>query len=174
MTNGASKRKIVSNETLESGAKVPAALNLPFGQLFFGFNVVAYISPAPSSPGNAPQVVTCYAKPPPLLTTSQHASPFSGTGNTLSGRSNFLASTKKGKEKENEEEETTSSSVPNHTWGSGQSLGKRTIAQRGAVGVGDAAVPHFPQRGKQRSPSPEEEEDWGVDEDEDVIMIDSD
>ncbi len=164
MTNGVSKRKIVSNETLESGAKVPAALNLPFGQLFFGFNVVSYISPAPSSPGNAPQVVIYHAKLPPLLTTSQHTSLFSGTGNTLSGRSNLL---KKGKEKE---KEMTSS----YTWGSGQSLGKRTIAQRGAVGVGGAAVPHFPQRGKQRSPSPEEEEDWGVDEDEDVIMVDSD
>jgi len=170
MTNGVSKRKIVSNETLDSGAKVPAALNLPFGQLFFGFNVVSFIPPVPSSPGNALQVVSYYVKLPPLLTTSQHTSTFTGTGNTLSGRSNFLASTKKGKEKE----ESTSSSVPNYTWGSGQSLGKRNIAQRGAVGVGGAAVPHFPKRGKQRSPSPEEEEDWGVDDDEDVIMIDSD
>jgi hypothetical protein len=30
------------------------------------------------------------------------------------------------------------------------------------------------QRTIQRSPSPEEEEDWGVDDDDDAIMIDSD
>ena len=45
-----SKRKIVSNDTLESSVKVPAALNLPFGQMFFGFNVTAYTSPSPPNP----------------------------------------------------------------------------------------------------------------------------
>ena len=41
-----SNHKIVSNSTLESHVKVPAALNLPFGQLFFGFNVTTYSPPA--------------------------------------------------------------------------------------------------------------------------------
>jgi len=143
----------VSNDTLDTDAKVPAALNLPFGQLFFGFNVVTYTPPSPpSSPAG----------------TDQHSSPFSGTGNTLSGRSNpsVSTSTSKGKEKER--------ATSDHTWGSGLSLGG---PQGGPVGVGRARVPQPPQRGdrKQRSPSPEEEEeeDWGVDDD-DVIMIDSD
>lgn len=82
----------------------------------------------------------------------------------MSGRTN---STNKGKEKE-----TATSSVI-HTWGSGQTLGKRTIAQSSKVGAG-GAVPRPPQRVRQRSPSPEEEEDWGADDDDDVIMIDSD
>jgi len=36
---------------LESAAKVPAALNIPFGQLFFGFKVKEYIAPSPT-PGS--------------------------------------------------------------------------------------------------------------------------
>lgn len=46
----------------------------------------------------------------------------------------------------------------------------------GSEGVGRAKATQLPQRGdrRQRSPSPEEEEDWGVDDDDDVIMIDSD
>ena len=35
---------------MESEVKVPAALNLPFGKLFFGFNVVPYVPPEPTSP----------------------------------------------------------------------------------------------------------------------------
>ena len=56
-----SNRKIVSNETLESGTRVPGPLNLPFGQLFFGFNIPPYQPPnAPASPGSpgAPSVRT--------------------------------------------------------------------------------------------------------------------
>lgn len=43
---------------LESEIKVPAALNLPFGQLFFGFNVAQYTppSPPPGSPAPGSQV----------------------------------------------------------------------------------------------------------------------
>ena len=44
-----SQHRIVSNSTIESNVKVPAALNLPFGQLFFGFNVTTY-TPPQSSP----------------------------------------------------------------------------------------------------------------------------
>lgn len=53
-----SRRQIVSNNTLESEVKVPAALNLPFGQLFFGFNVATYVPPSapPGSPEISPQV----------------------------------------------------------------------------------------------------------------------
>lgn len=48
---------------LESEAKVPAALNLPFGKLFFGFNVVPYTPPeskqptSPSPPSASVRVV---------------------------------------------------------------------------------------------------------------------
>ncbi|KAF9535251.1 ubiquitin fusion degradation protein UFD1-domain-containing protein [Crepidotus variabilis] len=158
-------RKIVSNDTLDTGAKVPAALNLPFGQLFFGFNIAPYTPPSP--PPGSPKI-----DDPPTS--------FSGSGNTLSGRSNPSASTqasKKGKEKE--KAETTSSSSTSHSWGSGgHTLGKRAAASNGSVGAGGARVPQVPLRGsvkkKARSPSPEEEQDWGVDDDEDVIMIDSD
>jgi hypothetical protein len=54
-----SQHKIVSNDTLEADVKVPAALNLPFGQLFFGFNVAAYTpsEPVPGSPESTPQVI---------------------------------------------------------------------------------------------------------------------
>jgi ubiquitin fusion degradation protein 1 len=52
-----SKRKIVSNDTLEPGVKVPAALNLPFGQMFFGFNVTAYTPPSPTDPPESPEQV---------------------------------------------------------------------------------------------------------------------
>jgi ubiquitin fusion degradation protein 1 len=52
-----SQQKIINNSSTEADVKVPAALNLPFGKLFFGFNVVAYTPPeikAPSSPGSSP------------------------------------------------------------------------------------------------------------------------
>ncbi|PPQ93277.1 hypothetical protein CVT25_015275 [Psilocybe cyanescens] len=147
--------RIVSNNTLDSDVKVPAALNLPFGQLFFGFNVQAYTPPEPA-PGS-PEAV--------------HQSPpaFSGSGNTLSGRSNArpsASSDSKGKAK--------AESASTHTWGSsGQALGRKPVSPKGPVGVGGARVPQPPQRRSkkvERSPTPE---DWGVDDD-DVIMIDSD
>ncbi|CAA7271622.1 unnamed protein product [Cyclocybe aegerita] len=149
--------KIVSNSTLEMETKVPAALNLPFGQLFFGFHVTPYTPPTQAASSERdPQ------------------SPFSGSGNTLSGRSTTAASssTDKGKVKASE----STSSTSNHNWGaSGQTLGsQRPIPQDGPVGAGGARVPQPLRRDntkskKERSPSP----DWGVDDD-DVIMIDSD
>ena len=55
-----SQHRIVSNSTFDSDVKVPAALNLPFGQLFFGFKVAPYTpaetSTSPSSPGIPTQV----------------------------------------------------------------------------------------------------------------------
>ncbi|KAJ7285741.1 ubiquitin fusion degradation protein UFD1-domain-containing protein [Mycena rebaudengoi] len=149
--------RIVSNETLEGGVKVPAALNLPFGQLFFGFNVAPYVPP-PSAPV------------PGSPSASREPSAFHGSGNTLNGRSSGSA---KGKEKA--PAESTSSSAT--AWaGTGQSLGASIPRDLGPVGAGGARIPRLPQRknGKQkekaRSPSP----DWGVDDDDDAIMIDSD
>ncbi|KAF8163390.1 ubiquitin fusion degradation protein I [Crassisporium funariophilum] len=151
------QHRIVSNNTLESDVKVPAALNLPFGQLFFGFNVAAYTPPEPKVIGS----------PEP---TPQSPPTFSGSGNTLSGRSNPAQSTNndvKGKKKA-----TTAES--SHSWGTpGNTLGMNSIPREiGPVGAGGARVPRPPQRNntkKERSPTP----DWGVDDD-DVIMIDSD
>ncbi|KAF7338219.1 Ubiquitin fusion degradation protein 1 [Mycena venus] len=148
------QHRIVSNETLESDTKVPAALNLPFGQLFFGFNVTP-LCPTTSS-ADAPD------------------SGFSGAGNTLNGRT--TGSSAKGKEKAPAQD--TSSSSSSAAWvGTGHSLGGAIPRELGPVGAGGARIPRIPQRSnsakeekaKARSPSP----DWGVDDD-DVIMIDSD
>jgi ubiquitin fusion degradation protein 1 len=159
---------------LEGEAKVPGALNLPFGQLFFGFNVV------PHTPQGAPLSPTPAVQEPS----------FGGSGNTLSGRSAPSASSTSGKGKEKEkapESENKASS-----WGGGgQTLGSRAPASApntfvpgsfradvspGSFGAGGAQAPRLPQRGppkpkaKERSPSP----DWGVDDDDDAIVIDSD
>ncbi|KAJ8078876.1 ubiquitin fusion degradation protein [Marasmius tenuissimus] len=149
-------RRIVSNNTLDQDAKVPAALNLPFGQLFFGFNVSAYVPPATESPTSSPQI-------------GQAA--FGGSGVTLNGqRSQPSSSSKKGKEKETQPEST-------YSWsGTGNSLGSSVPNEVGRVGAGGARVPRLPQRQstkqqqRERSPTP----DFGVDDDDDVIMIDSD
>ncbi|KAG6918148.1 hypothetical protein DXG01_016337 [Tephrocybe rancida] len=158
------KHRIVSNSAFESDQKVPAALNLPFGQLFFGFNVTPHVPPpvAPSSPE---------------ISGQEHTT-FSGSGNTLSGRNAHqpTPSSSKGKAKE-----TTTSQRSSASWsGTGQSLGANNVPRElGPVGAGGARIPKLPQRNsnkekakekeKRRSPSP----DWGVDDD-DVIMIDSD
>ncbi|PPQ71412.1 hypothetical protein CVT24_012230, partial [Panaeolus cyanescens] len=158
------QHRIVSNATYDTDVKVPAALNLPFGQLFFGFNVATYTpptQPAPNSPLAGP------SSPPA----------FAGSGNTLTGRPNpqTAKSTEKGKGKETA---SGSASATSHNWGtSGQTLGRAPPKPSGQVGAGGASVPAPPQRkGKARSPSPDtsEGEDWGVDDDDDVIMIDSD
>ncbi|KAF8212136.1 ubiquitin fusion degradation protein I [Mycena galopus ATCC 62051] len=154
------QHRIVSNDTLDSDVKVPAALNLPFGQLFFGFNVATY-TPPPAAPA------------PPSPTESRDSA-FNGSGNTLNGRT-AGSSSAKGKEKAPAQD--TSSSSSSAAWaGTGHSLGS-TPRDLGPVGAGGARIPRIPQRTnpnekqkqKQRSPSP----DWGVDDD-DVIMIDSD
>jgi len=145
------QHRIVSNSTIESNVKVPAALNLPFGQLFFGFNVTTYKPPQPSPDSSEP---------------TQLSSPFSGSGNTLSGRSNPKQSnSSKGKAKESSSEST-------HVWGTAGNRLDTGSASRQSRG---AMVPQprqqIPQKKIERSPSP----DWGVDDDDDdVIMIDSD
>lgn len=98
----------------------------------------------------------------------QQPSTFSGSGQTLTGRSG--TSQAKGKAKDQKD--------TSERWrGTGQTLGATSLPRElGPVGAGGARVPRVPQRNekpkqgkKDRSPSP----DWGVDDD-DVIMIDSD
>ncbi|KAF9819800.1 hypothetical protein IEO21_01891 [Rhodonia placenta] len=40
------QHRVVTSEALEADATAPAPLNLPFGQLFFGFNVPPYVPPS--------------------------------------------------------------------------------------------------------------------------------
>ncbi|KAJ3989433.1 ubiquitin fusion degradation protein I [Lentinula detonsa] len=157
-------RRIVSNATLEENAKVPAALNLPFGQLFFGFNITPYVPPTTDDAPTSPTV------------DREHA-PFSGSGHSLNGRSigtQPSSTPDKGKSKAVND----SSSQSTASWaGTGRTLGSSVSRD---LGAGGARVPHPQQKisggqagkKKQRSPSPDI--DWGVDDDDDVIMIDSD
>jgi len=106
----------------------------------------------------------------------QRTAAFGGSGQSLNGRSvanpQTALSSNKGKSKE---KQTTESSA---SWtGEGRTLGSSAPREMGTVGAGGARVPRVPQRNskgkaKERSPSPDI--DWGVDDDEDVIMIDSD
>ncbi|KAI0031816.1 UFD1-domain-containing protein [Vararia minispora EC-137] len=145
------KHKVVSNDDMNVERNVPAPLNLPFGKLFFGFNVVPYVPPEPKEENTS------------------GPSAFSGSGSTLNGRSNG-ATVLKGKA-------TQDDNGSAHDWGSGgQTLSAQPTLRRpfgnGVVGAGGASVPNL--RRKQRSPSPEDDEnDWGVDDDE-VIDVDSD
>ncbi|KAI0737671.1 ubiquitin fusion degradation protein UFD1-domain-containing protein [Irpex lacteus] len=126
--------RVVTNNSLESDTTAPAPLNLPFGQLFFGFNVPAY------TPPEAKPDVQSEAKP----------AAFTGSGNTLLG-----ASSSKGKAKE--QPAAPSQPQPSHQWGSsGHTLGSRTTTGSGRIGAGGASVPSTRRAGqKQRSPSPE-------------------
>ena len=51
-----SKHLVVSNEDLDKEENVPAPLNLPFGKLFFGFNIPAYVPPEPKADSGPAQV----------------------------------------------------------------------------------------------------------------------
>ncbi|KAK7693732.1 hypothetical protein QCA50_003304 [Cerrena zonata] len=141
------KHRIVTNNSLEGEVTAPAPLNLPFGQLFFGFNVTAYQPKEKDSKPSPPQ--------PPS---------FTGSGNTL-------GSSGKGKQRAGQPPPAVSRppvSEPPQWNARG-----RTLAS--SVGAGGASVPVLPNRGtkkKERSPSPEY--DFGVDTDDDVIEIDSD
>ncbi|PSR94118.1 hypothetical protein PHLCEN_2v4546 [Hermanssonia centrifuga] len=150
------KQHIVTNNSLESDVTAPAPLNLPFGKLFFGFNVTAYVPPDAAPPPNSP---------PPS---------FGGSGTTLAGRS-AGSSTLKGKAKETPPQPSTNWGSSGHTLGSRYSASS-TVPSRSSrqVGAGGASVPVLPQRQKKteraRSPTP----DYGVDDDDDIIVIDSD
>ncbi|KAH7889420.1 UFD1-domain-containing protein [Phlebopus sp. FC_14] len=151
------KQKVVTSDSLESDVKVPAALNLPFGKLFFGFNVVPYVSPGTNGSASS-------ATPSSLPS-------FIGAGNTLNGRSGLSTSATKGKEKA---KPPLQPAANQKSWGTGQTLGARAPAPphvppsfRGR----DLGAPSRQPKGsqKRRSPTP----DWGVDDD-DIIDIDSD
>ena len=140
-----SKPRIMTNDELDSDVKVPAPLNLPPGKLFFGFTVVPYKPPTPIPAPSSPE--------PP-------ARPFTGSGNTLSGRPPVGSSAgSSGSVSANEKTKANEEPQAEKNWGSGQTLGRgRTTASQRAK-----------QKQKERSPTP----DWGVDDD-DVIVIDSD
>jgi ubiquitin fusion degradation protein 1 len=148
----------VSNSTLESDIKVPAALNLPFGQLFFGFRVTAYTPPPTTTSSDSPA--------PPEPTS------FSGPGHALSGRRDLpnASSNEKGKGKE----KATSSEETSASWGTGRTL-RPTTAHSGHSVIGEEArvrgpsPRHEAKRQLSYSPLP----DWD-DDDDDVIMVDSD
>jgi len=120
-----STRRLVTGDDLEAEGKVPAALNLPPGKLFFGYAYVPYTPPPPKEPTEAPP------------------STFSGSGNTLSGRG--TASTNASSSKEKEKEKAKEEPVPK-VWGSGQTLGTRSAAPPPSK---------KPQPKKERSPTPD-------------------
>jgi hypothetical protein len=65
-----SQRRVIVNDDLENDGKSPAPLNLPFGKLFFGFNIPPYVPPpAPedeqASKVRVPQIT-------PLLVAHSH------------------------------------------------------------------------------------------------------
>lgn len=111
-----------------------------------------------------------------MLINTQAPLAFGGSGNTLSGRpTQPAASSSKGKEKASSEE-----SDADAKWGTGgHTLGSRSTYvppsfQSRDLGAG--ALPPSRHREKQKAKkrkSPSPERDWGVDDD-DVIVIDSD
>ncbi|KAH9035331.1 ubiquitin fusion degradation protein I [Lactarius pseudohatsudake] len=160
------QHRVVMNDDLENEGNAPAPLNLPFGKLFFGFNIPPYVPPP------APEEVSV-PEPP---------ASFVGAGNSL-GQAPSSSAQSKGKSKATAD--TAAKKPDAATWGSGQgrSLGSRPtngVGGRslgtGLLGVGGASIPRPPQRsgrkppGRERSPTP----DYGVDDDDDVIVIDSD
>jgi ubiquitin fusion degradation protein 1 len=92
---------------------------------------------------------------------------FTGTGQRLNDRN---SSQGKGKQR------ALSTAAAETNWGHGQTLASKPSQKLspGRLGAGGASVPVPPQRNgrttQNRSPTP----DWGVDDDEDVIVIDSD
>lgn len=74
------KPKMVTNEMLTDGRQVPAALNLPFGKLFFGYTVIPYKAPASEGSGASGSGAS---SPPPVAQTPSFGG---GPGQTLSGR----------------------------------------------------------------------------------------
>ncbi|THH27490.1 hypothetical protein EUX98_g6688 [Antrodiella citrinella] len=144
------QHRVVTNSTFENDVTVPGPLNLPFGHLFFGYPLTPY-QPPEVKPEDSPRQ--------PLA--------FTGSGNTLIGGS---SSRGKAKEKSNQPE-------PAKEWGTGgHTLGSRSSAASGprATGAGGASIPVLPRRSKTRQRTPSPELDYGVDDDDEVIDVDSD
>ncbi|KAF8623540.1 hypothetical protein AX15_006316 [Amanita polypyramis BW_CC] len=116
--------KIVSNDVYEKDVKVPTALNLPFGQLFFGFNVVPYTPPQEAAEAD-----------------ENHPTAFSGAGRSLNDRSAPQTSQAANSVKDKVE-------ASKHEWGkSGQTL-------RTASSGGKTSSPQRYSKAKQRRRSP--------------------
>ena len=180
-----SQHRVVVNEDLENEGNVPAPLNLPFGKLFFGFNIPPYVPPP--APEDVPVSEVCVLGTQQFFKSSFSLEPpasFVGAGNSLGGRPAGPSAQSKGKSKATEDT-GAKKAADGATWGSGQgrSLGSRPTNGAGArslgaglVGVGGASIPRPPHRSarkpsrRERSPTP----DYGVDDDDDVIVIDSD
>lgn len=163
-----SKKRIVTNDTLETDAVVPAPLNLPHGKLFFGFRTIPYSVQPDQAPNGTPASGS----------REPSSAAFSGGGNTLSGRSNpsATATNSKGKGKE-KAEDNGNDNTSNARWGGGQTLrsASRRATNDGPVGAGGARVPRPSGRnGKAKAREPSPIPDWGVDSDEEVIYVDSD
>lgn len=86
-----SQPRIVTNDTQLEDKKVPAALRLPFGKLFFGY---AYVDPAEAKAKAAGEqetmvsvcVLLIYALRVQLTPNCNRQITFAGSGQTLSGR----------------------------------------------------------------------------------------
>lgn len=152
---------------------MPAALNLPPGQLFFGFNVVPYTPPHKPSPDPNGSPPVCLSNPViSFIDVICNQTTFGGPGRSLNDRAVSQASNATSSTIDQAEDRSKS-----HNWGtsgqtlsSGSSAGTKQVSQ----GVGKSAQSLSPRgnsksKQKERSPSP----DWGVDDDE-IIMIDSD
>lgn len=181
-----SKKRIVTNETLETEVSAPAPLNLPFGKLFFGYKTVPYNKPSDSGgEGSSGALATASGSGSGSASTTIPQA-FTGSGNSLTGRSIGPASLGslakgKGKEKETPTSSETAKDVESK-WGKGNRLtggppSSRRATGDGPVGAGGARAPRPNDRltgptrpVRERSPTP----DWGVDDDDDVIYIDSD
>lgn len=190
-----SKKRIVTNETLETEVNAPAPLNLPFGKLFFGYKIVPYIKPSDSGgEGSSEASATASGSGSGSASTTTPEA-FTGSGNSLTGRSigpASLGSSAKGKGKEKETPSSSESAKDVESkWGKGNRLtggppsraaaaaaaSSRRATGDGPVGAGGARAPRSNDRltgptrpVRERSPTP----DWGVDDDDDVIYIDSD
>ena len=180
------QHRVVVNEDLENEGNVPAPLHLPFGKLFFGFNIPPYVPPP--VPEDTPVSEVCAFDSQQSFfsahTPSKPPVAFVGAGNSLGGQPSSSSAQSKGKGKAAADTEAKKADAA--TWGTGQgrSLGSRPtngvggarMLGPGLVGVGGASIPRPPQRSgrkpprRERSPTP----DYGVDDDDDVIVIDSD
>lgn len=161
--NRTDRARVVHTDDLTTPDSAPAPLRLPFGQLFFGYNYVPYTPPAQAQ------------------TQSPTQSPgFSGQGATLSGRPP-TGQGDKGKGKSTDSSTASSSSTPTpaqHSWGQGG----KTLSGKSASTA--ALAPKPPNRSNTSSAAPPKREkspeiDWdyyddSMDQDDDVIEIDSD